>query len=73
MSVADHNATSRWLAWLALARLLMPVGIPAERLLGAPPLVVLIRGIPMVVTIAWLGVAVAQMASWPKHDENAKL
>lgn len=49
----------------ALTRMVMPVRIPAERLLGAPPLVVLLSGIPMVVAIAWLGVAVAQMASWP--------
>lgn len=53
--------------------MLMPVGILAEELLGAPLLFVLIGGISMVVAIAWLGVAVARMKSWPDQDENAKL
>lgn len=68
-----HNATRKWISWLALAGMLMPVGILAEVLLGAPPLFVLIGGISMVVAIAWLGVAVAQMESWPEHDESAKI
>lgn len=67
-----HRATSKWVSWLALAGMLMPVGILAEVLLGAPPLFVLIGGVAMVVAIAWLGVAVAQMKSWPPQDENAE-
>ena len=68
-----HKATSKWVSWLALAGMLMPVGILAEVLLGAPPIFVLIGGISMVVAIAWLGVAVAQMKSWSGKDENAEI
>ena len=68
-----HKATSKWVSWLALAGMLMPVGILAEVLLGAPPLFVLIGGISMVVAIAWLGVAVAQMKSWSGQDENVEI
>lgn len=67
-----HRATSKWVSRLALAAMLLPVGILAEVLLGAPPLFVLIGGISMVVAIAWLGVAVARMKSWPDQDENAR-
>lgn len=68
-----HKATSKWVSWLALAGMLMPVGVLAEVLLGAPPVFVLIGGISMVVAIAWLGVAVARMKSWPEQDENATI
>lgn len=64
-------ATRKWVAWLALAGMLMPVGILAEILLGSPPLVVLIGGISMIVAIAWLGVAVARVKSWPGQDGRA--
>lgn len=61
-----HGTTSRWVSWLSLAGMLMPVGILAEVLVGAPPIFVLIGGISMVVAVAWLGVAVAQMR--PERD-----
>ena len=67
-----QKATGKWISWLALAGMLMPVGILAEVLLGVPPLFVLIGGISMVVAIAWLGVAVAQMKSWPEQGRKAK-
>lgn len=67
-----HKATSKWVSRLALAGMLMPVGILAEVLLGVPPIFVLIGGISMVVAIAWLGLAVAWMKSWPDQDENVK-
>lgn len=62
------RATGKWVSWLALLGMLMPVGILAEVLLGAPPLFVLIGATSMVVAIAWLGVAVARIASWPERD-----
>jgi len=68
-----HKATSKWISWFALAGMLMPVGILAEVLLGAPPLFVLIGGISMVVAISWLGVAVAQMKSWSEQDKNEEI
>lgn len=55
------ETTSRWVSRLSLAGMLMPVGILAEVLLGAPPIFVLIGGIAMVVAVGWLGVAVAQI------------
>ncbi|OPL17002.1 MAG: hypothetical protein AVO38_06820 [delta proteobacterium ML8_D] len=58
---------------LALAGILMPFGILAEVLLGAPLVFVLIGGISMVVAIAWLDVAVARMKSWPEQDESVKI
>jgi hypothetical protein len=54
-------ATSRWVSWLALAGMLMPVGILAEVVLGAPPLFVLLGGVSMVAAVTWLGVAVARL------------
>ena len=57
------DTTSRWVSWLSLVGMLMPVGILAEVLLGAPPIFVLIGGISMVVAVGWLGVAVAQIRS----------
>ncbi len=67
-----HRETAKWVSWLALSGMLMPVGILAEVLLGAPPLFVLIGATSMVVAIAWLGVAVARMASWPEREGNGK-
>lgn len=52
--------------------MMMPVGILAELLLGAPPVFVLVGGISMIVAIAWLGVAVAQLRSWPAQDGKGK-
>jgi len=68
-----HKATSKWVSRLALGGMLMPVGILAEVLLGAPPVFVLVGGISMVVAVAWLGAAVARMKSWPDQDENTKI
>jgi hypothetical protein len=45
---------ARWISRLALAGLLMPVGIFLHALLGVPPLLVLIGGLAMVVATLWL-------------------
>lgn len=68
-----HKATSKWISWLALAGMLMPVGILAEVLLGAPPLFVLVGATTMVVAVAWLGIAVARVKSQPEQDGNATI
>jgi hypothetical protein len=47
---------TRWVSWLALAGMLMPIGILAEVLLGVPPVLVLVGGISMVsatITLGW--------------------
>ncbi|HMU61555.1 MAG TPA: hypothetical protein PKA66_07225 [Gemmatimonadales bacterium] len=52
---------ARWISWLVLVGLLMPIGILAEVLLGVPPILVLVGGLSMLVGTAWLGVAVARL------------
>lgn len=56
-----RDATIKWVSWLGLAGMLMPVGIVAEVLLGAPPVFVLIGAASMVGSVAWLGIAVARL------------
>jgi len=56
-----REATARWVSWLALAGMLMPVGILAEVLAGAPPLFVLLGGVSMVAALLLMGVAVARL------------
>ncbi|MBK7086369.1 MAG: hypothetical protein IPH53_17620 [Flavobacteriales bacterium] len=45
------------ISWLAIAGLLMPMGILAEVYLGAPPVFVLIGAIAMTTSVFWLGVS----------------
>lgn len=68
-----QGTSRKWVSWLALAGMLMPVGILAEVLLGAPPLFVLIGAVSMTTAVAWLGIAVARLESAPAHDEKAKI
>jgi hypothetical protein len=56
-----RRVMSKWVSWLALAGMLMPVGILAEVVLGAPPVFVLIGAGAMVAAVAWLGVAVTRL------------
>ncbi len=53
--------TRRWASGLALAGMLMPLGILAEVLFGVPPLFVIAGGISMFLAIAWLTVSIWQM------------
>lgn len=70
--VAIAPRSARWISWLSLIGMMMPVGILAELLLGAPPLFVLIGGLSMIIAIAWLGGAVAQLPSSRPQDNGAK-
>lgn len=45
------------ISWLALAGLLMPVGILAEVYFGLPPALVLVGAIAMTASVLWLGLA----------------
>ena len=54
--------TSKWVSWLALAGMMMPIGILAEFLLGAPPIFVLVGGVCIVVAVTWLGLASIRLA-----------
>ena len=51
----------KWISWLALVGMLMPLGILTEVLLGVPPALVLVGGISMVVAMIWFGVVAATM------------
>ena len=53
------SASARWVSRLSLLGMLMPIGILAELLFGAPPAFVLLGGVSMVFAVAWLGIAVA--------------
>ncbi|HCM75650.1 MAG TPA: hypothetical protein DIS90_04675 [Cytophagales bacterium] len=48
---------ARLISWLALAGLLMPVGILAEVYLGASPVFVLLGAISMTASVLWLGIS----------------
>lgn len=50
--------SAKWISWLGLAGMLMPVGIVAEFTVGASPVFVLAGGIAMVASMVWLGLAV---------------
>lgn len=49
------------ISWLALAGLLMPIGILAEVYFGAPPVFVLMGAIAMTASVVWLGISFFKM------------
>ncbi len=64
--VAKLNVSERsrgTIAGLAIAGLLMPTGILAEVLFGAPPILVLVGGLAILVSFAWAGVAALKAPS----------
>ncbi|MBK6408440.1 MAG: hypothetical protein IPO60_00250 [Flavobacteriales bacterium] len=48
---------SKAISWLAMAGLLMPIGILAEVYLGVPPALVLVGAIAMTSSVIWLGIS----------------
>lgn len=67
-----NSSTTKGVSWLALAGMLMPLGILAEVTLGAPPVFVLVGAASMVAAVTWLGLAVARMKAWPEQGEGTK-
>lgn len=59
LPVGDLSA--RWISWLALAGMLMPLGILSEFLFGLPPVLVVLGGVCIVVSVAWFGIAVTRL------------
>ncbi len=53
--------SAKWISWLTLFGMLMPLGILAEVAFGVPPALVLAGGIAMVVAMIWFGAAAATM------------
>lgn len=45
------------ISWLALAGILMPLGILAEIYFSAPPFLVLVGAIAMTISVVWLGIS----------------
>lgn len=56
---------ARWISWLALGGLLMPLGILAELVLGLPPYFVIVGGVSIFLATLWLGIEV--MRSQPAN------
>lgn len=56
LSVPRNSA--RWISTLALAGMLMPLGILSEVLFSVPPALVIVGGISMIAAMFWLGLAV---------------
>jgi hypothetical protein len=54
-------ASARWVSWLALIGMLMPIGILTEVLFGLTPVLVLAGGVAMVLSVAWLGIAIGRL------------
>ncbi len=59
LPIQQHHA--KWVSGLALAGLLMPLGILGEIYLGLPFYTVLIGGLSIFLATIWLGVAVVKM------------
>lgn len=57
----DKLQNVKAISWLALAGLLMPIGILSEVYFGLPPVLVLIGAISMTVSVVWLGFAFLNM------------
>ncbi len=53
--------SARWISRLALAGMLMPLGILAELVFGAPPALVLVGGVSMVAAMIWFGIAAMKL------------
>lgn len=49
------SSRARWISWLALAGLLMPIGVLLHALFAVPPLLVFLGGAAMIVATLWLG------------------
>jgi len=61
---APGTRTERWISALALLGLLMPLGILAEVLFGAPPVFVLVGGLSMVAAMIWTAAHILQTESF---------
>ena len=59
----DKLQNVKAISWLALAGLLMPIGILSEVYLGLPPALVLVGAIAMTASVVWMGIAFLKMKS----------
>lgn len=61
------RVSAKWISWTGLLGLAMPIGILSELLLGLPPYLVLAGGVSMVISVAWLGIALARSKLTREH------
>jgi len=61
MKLPLPSAQVRTISWLALAGILMPIGIVGHVLLGVPPFLVLLGGLSMIVATLWIGLAALKL------------
>lgn len=66
MKLQLKDNLAKWASWLALAGLLMPLGILGEVYLGLPFYLVLVGGLSIFTATVLLGVAVVQMKNETK-------
>ena len=57
MRFESQLANVKTISWLALAGLLMPIGILSEVYFGLPPALVLVGAIAMTASVVWMGVS----------------
>lgn len=55
------TGSAKWISWLTLTGMLMPLGILSEVAFGVPPLLVLAGGFAMVLAMLWFGVAALKL------------
>jgi hypothetical protein len=65
------STRARWISWLALAGLLMPIGVLLHALFAVPPLLVFLGGAAMIVATLWLGREVLLLRSAARLDRRA--
>ena len=66
--------SARWISWLTLAGMLMPLGILSEVVFGLPPVLVLIGGVAMVASTVWFGiVAIGMKAAGTGEDQKQRV
>lgn len=61
MTLPIPPAQARVISWLALAGLLMPLGIAAHALFAVPPVLVLLGGLAMIAASLWTSYAVFKL------------
>lgn len=57
LNIKIPSGSAKTVSWLGVIGMLMPVGILAEVVFGAPPIFVLIGAIAMTASVAWFGIA----------------
>ncbi len=59
--------SAKWISIIALLGMLMPIGILAELLFGLPFYLVLVGAISIIVSVVWLGIAIARAKLSPSE------